>query len=98
MYLMKKNTTSLNEFKPLQEFFLKTLNNNYGDFLQKIPHCFFEGFEWDKPFELKYSNNLHDFIDKNADLTNTLMSQPDPSIKSSFRLLLKAVKNRLKHV
>lgn len=98
MYLMKKNTTSLNEFKPLQEFFLKTLNNNYGDFLGKIPHCFFEGFEWLSPFELKYSDNINDFIDRNADLTNTLIPPPDPSIKSSFRLLLKSIKNRLKNV
>lgn len=98
MYLMKKDATSLNEFKPIQAFFLKTLNNNYGDFLQKIPHCFFEGFEWDKPFELKYSKNLNDFIDKNADLTNVLIPQPEPSIKSSFKFLLKAIKNRLKNV
>ena len=97
MFLMKKNTTSLNEFISIQQFFLKTLNNNYGDFLQKIPHCFFEGFEWNKPFELQYSNKLIDFIDENADLTNTLI-QSNISIKSAVSLLLKAIKNKLKNV
>ena len=94
---MKKNKTSLNEFKPLQIFFLKTLNNNYGDFLGKIPHCFFEGFEWDKPFELKYSNDLNDFIDKNANLSNQ-KKEEHPSIKTALRIVIKAIKNKLKHV
>ncbi len=97
LYLMKKNKTSLNEFKPLQIFFLKTLNNNYGDFLGKIPHCFFEGFEWDKPFELKYSNDLNDFIDKNANLSNQ-KKEEHPSIKTALRIVIKAIKNKLKHV
>jgi SAM-dependent methyltransferase len=97
MFLMKKNTTSLNDFLPIQHFFLKTLNHNYGDFLQKIPHCFFEGFEWNKPFELKYSNDLNDFIDENAEMTNTL-NKNSLSIKSAFGLLLNAVKNKIKNV
>lgn len=97
MFLMKKNKTALNDFKPVQTFFLKTLNNNYGDFLQKIPHCFFEGFEWNKPFELVYSDNLTDFMDENADLKNTVIPT-EPSIKLSIRLLIKAIKNKFKNV
>lgn len=93
LLLMKKNTTNLNAFKPVQLFFLKTLENGYGDFLTKIPHCFFEGFEWNRPFKLRYSNDLNDFITTNMSPLDSLSSQP--SIKESTKQLLKAIKNRL---
>jgi SAM-dependent methyltransferase len=68
MYCLKKNETTLHQFKPIQQFFLKTLEHNYGDFLGKIPHCFFEGFEWDKKFDFVATQNLNDLIDSNPDL------------------------------
>lgn len=92
---MKKKSMPLNDFKPLHEFFLKTLQNGYGDFLTKIPHCFFEGFEWNKPFELSTSNNLNDFIDTTM-TANAPDKVADLSIIASARMLLKAIKNRIK--
>lgn len=97
LYYMKKSETGLNEFKPVQQFFLKTLEHNYGDFLGKIPHCFFEGFEWEGRFELIPSSNLNDFVDPEADLINRETKTP-PSVLNASKALLQALKNKFKHV
>ena len=95
MYLLKKESTVLNEFKPLNAFFLKTLNLGYGDFLGKIPECFFEGFEWDRPFALELNADINNFISKDI-VEVPLSNNEKPSIKSSFKQLGLALKNRLK--
>lgn len=97
MYFMKKKETTLDQFKPIQEFFLKTLEQQYGDFLGKIPHCFFEGFEWDKKFEIVHTRNLSDLMDKNPDLRSR-ETLSHPSILASTKQLLQAIKNRIKNV
>ena len=94
LLLMKKSTTELNAFKPLQSFFLKTLENGYGDFLTRIPFYFFEGFEWNKPFKVINSKDLNDFINTEMVPLSGLSSQP--SIKTSSKLLLNAIKNKIK--
>lgn len=97
LFFMNKSETPLYQFKPLQQFFLKTLEHNYGDFLVKIPHCFFEGFEWENKFQLVQTKNLNDLIDSNADLKNVdVVSQP--SIKASLKLLIRAIKNKINNV
>lgn len=97
MYFMKKQETPLDQFKPIQEFFLKTLEQQYGDFLGKIPHCFFEGFEWDKKFEIIHTRNLSDLMDKNPDLrSRETLSQP--GILASTKQLLRAIKYQIKNV
>jgi SAM-dependent methyltransferase len=97
LYYMKKSETGLNEFKPVQQFFLKTLEHNYGDFLGKIPHCFFEGFEWEGRFELIPSSNLNDFVDPEANLIS-LETKTPPSVLNASKALLQALKNKFKHV
>jgi ubiquinone/menaquinone biosynthesis C-methylase UbiE len=94
MYLMKKNKTDLNYFKPVHDFFLSTLKAGYGDFLTKIDYCFFEGFEWDTPFELKYSNNLNDFIEIKVK-PKLVEVIPHPSIITSVKILLVAIRNKI---
>ncbi|WP_317897488.1 class I SAM-dependent methyltransferase [Aurantibacillus circumpalustris] len=95
LFLMKKNETTLDSLRPLQAFFLKTLESGYGDFLSKIPHCFFEGFEWNKPFNVKRKNDLNNFISMDFD-THSSHQSNEPSIKGSSKLLLRAIKNRIK--
>jgi len=95
MYLLKKENTSLNEFKPLNAFFLKTLNLGYGDFLGGLPDAFFEGFEWNKPFELELNSNLTNFLSTEL-MTKKLLPDNNPSIKSSIKQLALALKHRLK--
>jgi SAM-dependent methyltransferase len=97
MYFMKKKETALDQFKPFQEFFLKTLEHNYGDFLGKIPHCFFEGFEWDTKFELIHTHQLSDVLESHPDL-NSRETISQPSILASSKQLLQAIKNRIKNV
>ena len=95
MFLMKKSKTDLNYFKPIQDFFLSTLRAGYGDFLSKADYCFFEGFEWDKPFKVKISDNLKDFIEPvGKTVINNGLSHP--SIISSFKILLVAIKNKIR--
>ncbi|HET6989907.1 MAG TPA: hypothetical protein VFJ43_01230 [Bacteroidia bacterium] len=60
----KKNTTGLNEFKPVQDFLLKTLENGYDTYLKKIPEFFIEGFEWENSFGIINSDDLNDFMVK----------------------------------
>jgi SAM-dependent methyltransferase len=97
MLLLKKRETTLNSFKPIQNFFIKTLEKNYGDFLFKIPECFHEGFEWEIPFSIKYSNSLNDFI--NWDLTTKYQTPiVHTPLKTLFKLILNAVKKRIKNV
>lgn len=95
MLYMKKDTTTLNEFRPLQDFFLKTLENNYGDFLGKIPYSFFEGFEWNKPIPCKSTSRLDDLIDKESNM-DPVSEEKAPSIRQSLKYLINAVKNRIK--
>ena len=95
MYLLKKENTTLGNFKPLHNFFLKTLNHGYGDFLGGIPECFFEGFEWDKPFELELNSDLNNFITTDM-IRKPLPGNTTPSVKSSVKQLASAIKNKLK--
>lgn len=94
---MRKQELPLNSFKPFQKFFLKTLDNGYGDFLGKIPHCFFEGFEWKMPFDIVQDNQLDKFII--YDFEKKIEEKPhEYSIRTSLSFLIKAIKNKLINV
>jgi SAM-dependent methyltransferase len=94
MYLMKKSKVDLNYYRPVQDFFLSTLKIGCGDFLSKLDYCFFEGFEWETPFEIKHSYDLNDFIETNIEpkLGGDI---PHPSIMTSIKILLVAIKNKI---
>lgn len=93
LFVMKKSSTPLDFFKPIHVFFNHTLSNSYSDLLTKLPNNFFQGFEWEKPFQVKESNNLNDFIVYEMD-KNTADSEKR-SIAYTFKLLLFLIKNKI---
>jgi len=46
IYWMPKKDSSLNSFKPVQNFFYKTLESEYFTFINSYKNYFFQGFEW----------------------------------------------------
>jgi SAM-dependent methyltransferase len=58
----KKSTTHLNEFRPVQHFFLETLQKEYDTYFKKIPHFFIEGFEWENSFPVSITNDMNELV------------------------------------
>ena len=68
LFYKKKDSTHLNEFRPVQAFFLETLQKDYDTYFKKIPQFFIEGFEWDRPFEISKADELDVFLVKDKTL------------------------------
>lgn len=55
---MKKSESSLDEFRPLQDFFRGLQMKGHMEMVDELLPQFMEGFEWEKPFEAKRVNSL----------------------------------------
>ncbi len=87
---MKKNETSLDTFKPIQTFFLESLNKGYASLIENLLPEFMEGFEWDKPFEIKRTSVLTDVLRKQNLLTRyNAPAAPDPGIGYHIKAIIK---------
>lgn len=60
IYMMKKNKTSLDDFKGINNLLQKTLSQGYSDIVDDLKDIMFEGFEWSKehPLKIRYTNKL----------------------------------------
>lgn len=65
MWYIKKEDVHLEEFRPVQHFFVETLKEGYSKLIDDLLPLFMEGFEWDKKFEIIRSRNINDVVWKN---------------------------------
>jgi len=58
LWFLKKQKTSLNEFKPVQNFLLQTLDNGHSTLINDLITFFMEGFEWEVNFKVEEVNDI----------------------------------------
>lgn len=67
MNYLKKSETSLDEFKPINDFFFQTLIKGHSKLIDDLIEKFMEGFEWDRPFRAQHVNSIlevcHNIVD-----------------------------------
>lgn len=88
----KKNTTHLNEFKPVQEFFLRTVERDFDTYFKKIPQFFIEGFEWENSFPISTTNDLKELMVKDKEIPRLKIELAN---EYSFGELLKALVKKI---
>lgn len=74
LYYMPKKNTAIDSFKPIQKFLLETLRNGHSKMMVDIPEYFIQGFEYDKPFVAKETNDLNY-------LAHPSLAMPGPKIQ-----------------
>jgi len=94
LFYAKKSESHLDEFRPVQQFFLQTLLKNYDTYFKKIPEFFMEGFEWNKPFKAIHTKDLGKFIVTEKEIpsleTETLTSHGYLTLANAmFRKMMK---------
>lgn len=93
-YIRKRNS-GLNEFKPVQEFFRQSLSNGYDHIVRHLIVFLMEGYEWNKPFQLKEVSDIREVCHRNATIP---VFQPPPPLtfiqlfKQMVRKLLDSLK------
>jgi ubiquinone/menaquinone biosynthesis C-methylase UbiE len=93
LLLLKKNKTAIQDFKEINLFFLETLRNGFSHAIVKMPELFIQGFEWNKSFEVEYLKDIKLLM---PDYQGQIIKYEfNPSIKSTFQLLLKLLKNKI---
>lgn len=84
-----KDNFNLKQFKPLQDFFYKTLELGKDSILQNYRYIFFQGFEWHNSVSSQQVDSL-DLLNYPIEL---ITHQPRSILKS-----LKVIKNEVKNI
>ncbi len=87
---LPKDKTCLETFRPVHDFFYKTLQQGYSDLIDQLKEYFFVGFEWQGDFRIKRVNQLEELI-QNTIFENLYL--PRKSIRVTFQ---ERLKNKLK--
>ncbi len=59
---MKKGDSALDEFRPVQAYFLRTLERDHTALIDAMPGHFIEGFEWEAHFAIERTRAIADLI------------------------------------
>jgi len=94
LLLMRKNKSSIAEFKEVNLFLLETLRKGYSHMIVAMPHVFIQGFEWKTPFKIEQVENLSLFMPQ---YQNHLVEYKiaAPTVKSTSKLLLSLLKKKI---
>lgn len=60
LHHMKKSSTGLDRFKPLQSLMRETLAHGHTQLVDQLVDLFIEGFEWERPFATIACDHLED--------------------------------------
>jgi hypothetical protein len=97
---LPKESTPLNQFKIVNDFFLLTLNNGYVDYINKFKDYFFLGFEWDRSITIKKAEDLRELCFELSSLSIPFELSKDYSFSRQANELLhrayQGFKNRIK--
>jgi SAM-dependent methyltransferase len=86
---MKKNKSSLSEFKPVQEFFYQSLNRGYDQIVRDLLYFFMEGYEWEKPFAVKQVSTIQEVCITDAAIPLLKPVSPPTSLQLLKQLIRK---------
>lgn len=92
LYYESKANTPLDKFALIQEFLRATLTTGYTQYFQKIPLYFFEGFEWETPFEAVHTSDLGHFV---PDATQLPVLNIDLAKEYTAKALLQALARKV---
>lgn len=90
LHFMKKEKSHLSEFKPVQDFFLQTLQKGYPILNNEMIPFFMEGFEWESNFNFEEVKEISKVCHINY-VVPTFQPNDYSSI-STFQLLKKLIK------
>lgn len=68
LFWMPKAQTHLSEFQPVQDFFYKSLSQQYFDLVDDLKPFFFEGFEWFETVQTCKTSDLKDVVFDNLEI------------------------------
>ncbi len=80
LFWMPKVETPLAAFQPVQDFFYKSLAQQYFELVDDLQPFFFEGFEWFNSIKTRRTADLQDIVFRNLDMT-----LKKPSIESRLK-------------
>lgn len=63
---MPKSHAPLEAFRPVQAYFLRTLEQGHTALIEAMPSHFIEGFEWNAPFMARRTHAIADLMDPSA--------------------------------
>jgi|SRR3954468_22518262 len=92
---MKKKNSSLNEFKPVQEFFHQSQLKGHDQIVSNLITLFMEGFEWEKSFRIKEVNNIKEVCHGQVIISSV---KPEKTSLPSFSEIFKLVIRKVLHV
>ncbi len=96
LYYLKKDKTQLNDFKPVQSFFMETLRTGHSTIINDlIPH-FIEGFEWNKSFPAQEVNELGSICYPVKQIPQKVVIVPRHSTLGYLKMFFLSLFNRVK--
>lgn len=95
-YLVKSKTT-LNEFRPIQDFFYESLQKGHVQIINDLLEQMMEGFEWDKPFPCKEVFDVKEVAHKENNIKSLLLNsteviKQDNKVKELIKKILRKLK------
>lgn len=93
---MKKSDTALNQFLPLQQQLLQSLDKGHTQLVDELKDLFMEGFEWDAPFPHEQVHAVAAVCHAEAPIPERRAMRPDGlSTGALLRALLTKTKRRI---
>ena len=68
LYYMTKDEAGLNKFKPVNNFFINTLELRYTSIIRDLKDYFFQGFEWKNKINIKKAHTIEEISLSTDDL------------------------------
>jgi ubiquinone/menaquinone biosynthesis C-methylase UbiE len=65
LYYLKKESTPLNKFRPVQNLLFESLNKGYNETVTSLINIMAQGFEWKNKFKIKEAKTISDVTPKN---------------------------------
>ncbi len=69
LYYLKKEDTALAQFLPVQRLFHHSLKMGYSRNVENLRHVMFEGFEWQREFEVTSATSIDDLVPEIHEIT-----------------------------
>ena len=89
---MKKTSTSLNDFEPVQSFFYESLNKGHVSIINDLLPLMMEGFEWLSPFKTIEAKGIKELVKENYFMPGPPVKTIDVPVFSTKYLLKELLK------
>lgn len=98
LFYQKKSKSPLHHFSPIQALFVESLHQGHVKIIDDLIELLMEGFEWDKPFEIKETDDIKDVAWREFQVPAPKLIQGEwqPSSMQLLKLLIKRVIKKIK--